>query len=266
MATAPLRALPDFLIIGTQKGGTTSLFSQIMMHPGICGFTGKEVHFFDDSENFRKGVLWYRSHFPTILKKHFHGRPLKQPLLIGEATPYYLIHPHTPSRAAKLLPRAKFIVMLRNPIDRAFSHYQHEVSKGRETLPFEQAIQSREEELTREMDKMMKDENYYSYFHRHYSYLSRGIYWEQLERWFAHFHEKQFLVIKSEDYFEDPMKASRRITAFLGLPPHELKIIKKHNIGTYTSAISKEMMDFLAEYYKPHNQRLYKLLNHDLGW
>jgi hypothetical protein len=96
----------------------------------------------------------------------------------GEASPYYLFHPHAPKRVASAIPKVKIIVLLRNPIDRAYSHYHHALKQGNETLSFEDAIGKEEERLYKEMEKMLKDENYYSFNHQKYSYLSRGIYSE----------------------------------------------------------------------------------------
>src|SRR5947209_1159841 len=138
LRSADRRALPDFLIIGAQKAGTTSLYRYLAAHPDIVASTRKEVHFFDI--NFWRGEWWYRSLFP--LRRRLQRRPplRNRPAITGEASPYYLFHPFAPERAAQLLPDAKLIVLLRDPVERAWSHYRHEVANGRETMTFPDAL------------------------------------------------------------------------------------------------------------------------------
>src|SRR5579863_6754349 len=121
-ASSRIRLLPDFMIIGTQKGGTTSLYNYLIDHPNISSIFKKEPHFFDF--NFYKGVSWYRAHFPSLLEKYYSERVHGQKFITGEASPYYLYHPLVPQRIKETMPTAytKFIVLLRNPIDRAYSH------------------------------------------------------------------------------------------------------------------------------------------------
>ena len=266
--TAPLRVLPDFLVIGVVKGGTTSLFSNLAAHPCFFGQSKKEIHFFNKPENFCKGNLWYRSNFPTMFKKYHRQHVLKKIFITGEATPVYLIHPLVPQRVSKVLPHVKLIVMLRNPIDRAFSHYHHEVGNGREHLSFEEAIKDEERRLEMEidMDRRFQDEDYDSYSRRPRPYLARGIYWKQLQNWFLFYPREQFLIIKSEDYFNDPATVFQEVNKFLGLPNYELAVFKNQNKGSYLSTKSEKTRNYLADYYKPHNQKLYQLLNRDFGW
>src|SRR5579885_2674785 len=134
--TSSIRLLPDFIIIGTQRGGTTSLYAYLGQHPQIAPAVIKEVHFFDN--NYERGVGWYRTQFPFLIEKSIAKNIGQQNFITGEASPYYLFHPHVPERAAKVVPGAKLIVLLRNPIDRAYSHYYHEVELGHEKLSFEQ--------------------------------------------------------------------------------------------------------------------------------
>src|SRR5690242_4033623 len=179
--TSPVRLLPDFLVIGAQRGGTTSLYQYLQVHPFIEPATTKEVHFFD--RRFHKGLAWYRGHFPTALEKYRADRLHNRLFLIGEATPDYLFHPHTPRRVARILPWVKLIVLLRNPVERAYSHYHHAVDLGYEHLPFEEAIRREEERLGTEREKMLKNQYYKSCAYMELSYLSRGIYVEQLQAW-----------------------------------------------------------------------------------
>ncbi|HXS47682.1 MAG TPA: sulfotransferase domain-containing protein, partial [Solirubrobacterales bacterium] len=170
------RPLPDFLIIGAQKGGTTSLHAYLSEHRRVSPSSTKEVHFFDHA--YDRGLGWYRAHFQ---------RSAKAPLsLSGEATPYYLFHPLVPARVAETLPESRLIVILRDPVDRAFSHHNHELALGFEDLPFEEAIEREPERLEGEQERILEDPGYRSFAHQHHSYVSRGRYAEQLERWLAH--------------------------------------------------------------------------------
>ncbi|HEY9295730.1 MAG TPA: sulfotransferase domain-containing protein, partial [Phormidium sp.] len=162
---------PDFIIIGAQKCGTTSLYEYLIQHPQILAASKKEVHFFD--LNFAKGVDWYRQQF----------KPVSQKSITGEASPYYIFHPLVPQRIYQLFPQVKLIVLLRNPVERAISHYYHEVRLGFEDLGLEDAIAQEPARLEGETAKILADETYYSYNHQHYTYLSRGVYVEQLNNW-----------------------------------------------------------------------------------
>ena len=188
--TSPIRLLPDFLIIGTQRGGTTSLYNYLMGRPGVGPAAVKELHFFD--KKFHKGSTWYRAHFPTGIQKYAFELTRKHHFVTGEASAYYLFHPHAPRRIAQLLPDAKLIVLLRNPIDRAYSQYNFEVDLGRESLSFEDAVAAEEERIGKERERILADERYVSFDHSRYSYLARGVYVDQLRTGWASFLESSF--------------------------------------------------------------------------
>src|SRR5689334_8975756 len=122
-STSQLRLLPDFIIIGAQKGGTTSLYNYLIEHPLIKSARRKEVHYFD--RNFHKGVSWYKAFFPTSLEKYYAENILKKDFITGEGSPEYLFYPHCAEKAVRVLPQAKIIALLRNPVDRAYSQYRH---------------------------------------------------------------------------------------------------------------------------------------------
>src|SRR5262245_43057221 len=109
--TARLRVVPDFIIIGTQRGGTTSLYNNLIKHPCIVPAFKKEVHCFD--VNFRKGISWYQTHFPSYIEKYLRKAHAKD-FVTGEASPYYMFHPHVPRRIAEMVPKVKLIALLRN--------------------------------------------------------------------------------------------------------------------------------------------------------
>src|SRR5581483_7937596 len=211
--TSSIRLLPDFIIIGAQRGGTTSLYAYLSQHPQIAPAVTKEVHFFDN--NFEKGIGWYRTQFPFLIEKSIAKNIGKQNFITGEASPYYLFHPHVPERVAKVVPGAKLIVLLRNPVDRAYSHYYHEVELGHEKLSFEEALAQEEARTHEECARIVADQHYRSYNHQHYTYLSRGIYANQVQRWLNLFPREQLLVIKSEDFYADPDGIFQQTLAFL---------------------------------------------------
>lgn len=267
--TGPLRLLPDFLIIGTQRGGTTSLYNYLIERPGVGPAMVKELHYFD--KKFNKGLLWYRAHFPSAIQKYSYQFTHKQAFVTGEASAYYLFHPHAPKRVSKVLPHVKLIVMLRNPVDRAYSQYHFEVDLGRETLPFEDAIDHEEERICREKEKMLADEGYISFDYSRYSYLARGIYVDQLQTWMSLFPKEQFLILKSEDFYGDPVTALEHTSKFLNLAEletHEKK--KRYKLHNYNTTPYPKMnpntRKRLVEYFEPHNARLYDLLGMNFGW
>ena len=155
--TGPIRVLPDFIVIGCQKCATTSLYDYLIQHPNISSATEKEIHFFDS--NYNVGITWYRSFFPTVFSKQF-SKLRKEKFVTGEASPMYIFNPIVSKRILSILPNVKLIAILRNPIDRAYSHYNMQVKNGYETLSFEEAIKNEEKRIMGEREKEEQDENY----------------------------------------------------------------------------------------------------------
>jgi hypothetical protein len=248
--TANLRQLPDFIIIGTQRGGTTSLFNYLIEHPNIMPPFIKETHFFD--YHYQKGVNWYRAFFPSSAYSKYQERTQQSEFVTGEATPNYLFYPHAPKRIKATCPSVKLIVVLRNPIDRAYSHYHHEVRLGIEDLTFEEAIEREREQLPEETEKVVADEDYRSFSHQNYSYLSRGIYINQFKVW--------------NNFFpKDPRKTVARTIDFLGMSSYELTNFDIHNALPYQE-IKQSTQRTLMDYFEPYNQKLYQYLGMNLGW
>jgi hypothetical protein len=251
--------LPDFLIIGTQKGGTTFLYGILRRHPHFQAAVKKEIHFFD-TPKFNKGVDWYRTQFPP--PQYENG----QKVITGESSPYYMFHPHTARRAAEVVPQARLIALLRDPVERAYSDYQHKVRQETETLSFEEAIEAEEERLRGEKEKMLADEHYRSLNHRRHSYLSRGIYVDQLIEWHRHFDPAQLLILRSEDLFARPQETVKSVLKFLRLPERDLELTAGRNTGGYKESMAPAIRRQLQEYFEPHNQRLYDYLGRDFRW
>jgi hypothetical protein len=266
-ATSFMRLLPNFIIIGSARSGTTSLYNYLIKHPAVAPAWQKEIHFFD--YNYQKGFSWYRGQFPTLPYKYYIETVHRQNLITGEASPYYLFHPYTPSRVAQHLPGVKLIALLRNPVERAFSHYCWEVSWGNEHLSFEDAV---DQEEMRTQVGVHKLENSISFNHLHFSYISRGKYAEQLARWFEYFPQEQFLIIKSEDMYNNPTTIFKQALDFLHTPVRDadrqtsnFKQYNRQKISPHKNMTS-EMRQRLVEIFKPENERLYNLLGRDFGW
>src|SRR5919197_2030341 len=213
-ATSAARPLPDFLILGAQKAGTTALFAYLRWHPGVTGPAFKEVSFFD--RHYVHGERWYRAHMP-----------LRRGRIVGEASPSYLFHPLAPERVARMLPKARLIALLRNPVERAFSHYQHEVAFGREELSFEDALVREDERMEGELERMLRDPAYFSPAWWMYTYVARGRYAEQLERWFAADPREQLLVLLTDDLAADTAGTYRQVLEFLGVEQRDLDFYPK---------------------------------------
>ena len=260
--TSQFRTLPDFLIVGEAKAGTTTLYDLLARHPQVAAAAMKEVHFFD--LRFSRGVDWYRAQFPMAYRVRGEYRGPGARLLTGEASPYYMLHPHAPRRIKALVPDVRMIALVRNPVERAYSHFHHESRAGREPLSFEEAIEREPERLAGERERMLADEAYSSVSYRRNSYLKRGLYAEQLEGLYKLFSSEQLLVVCSEELFKNPAKTYADVVSFLGLP-RDTTAIRKQNSGSY-SAMSPGTRALLVSYFEPHNQRLYSLLGRDLGW
>jgi len=271
--TNQLRALPDFLIIGGERCGTSSLYYYLTEYPGIMPASTKETHFFD--ENFAKGLAWYRAQFPFSAYKLYIKNVLNKEFLTGEGTPYYLLYPHAPKRTFELLPHVKLIALLRNPADRAYSKYWIELMAGFETWSFEDAIKGEQERLAGEREKMLQDENYYSHSYRHFSYLTRGIYIDQLQNWMQYYPREQMLILKSEDLYNNPGAVVKQALEFLGVTDvkldKEYKNYRRPSKKGYRNKsippnLDPAMRNSLVEYFKPHNARLYEFLGVNFGW
>ena len=263
LITASMRAIPDYLIIGVQKAGTTSLYKYLKQHPNVQPVFSKEVHFFD--RHFDKGLDWYRSHFQFS----------RDGYITGEATPEYIFHPYSYKRISEFLPSVKIIVLLRNPIDRAYSRYNHSCrsSKYRSKIKsFEQAIAKEKELLSSfnlnrfyENERFYEDERCYKAIERH-SYLSRGIYITQIKRWFNCFPREQILILKSENLYSDPSGTYKKVLEFLNLPNWEPKNYSIFNYSEGYPKMNTATREYLIDYFKPYNEQLYEHIGMNFDW
>jgi hypothetical protein len=262
--TRKQRILPDFIIIGAQKCGTSSIYFNLRKHKWISPALTKEVHFFD--HNYNKGPGWYRKHFPTRHYRKISKTLFNRDIITGEASPDYINYYHVPQRIYNLIPGIKLLVILRNPVDRAYSHYQHYYRQGLEELSFEEALECEERRLEGELEKIKADENYYSFNYHHYSYKARGMYFEQLRKWISIFPREQFFISSSEEYYRDPGSVYQKMLDFLEVPEWSPKEFGKYNVGKKYNRMNKRTRKKLIEYFIPHNQKLYDLLGERFEW
>jgi hypothetical protein len=279
VATGPLRIVPTFLVIGAQRAGTTSLFDYLLRHPDVRGplaggdqvwWTGKELHFFD--ERFWRGLNWYRSFFPTVFSRNARRRTGKD-LVVGEATPFYMFHPLVPERVAASIPEVRLVALLRDPVERAWSHYKIMRRSRREKLSFGEALEAEPDRLAKERERLLTDPKFRSLHYRHHAYFARGLYAEQLERWLDHFPREQLLVLRAEELHERPADVYRTVLEFLDLRPHELKHFGRRNRSALRHGkpaqnpdLDPSIRDLLAERFADPNARLAELLGENFGW
>ena len=257
------RVLPDFLIIGAMKAGTSSLYAYLAEHPQVMGAPHKEVHFFDHQH--ARGPYWYRRHFPTLEEVKARERQSGHPVRIGEATPYYLYHPAAAVRIHALLPAAKLIVLLRDPVARAFSHYRHVQRQGLEPLSFTEALAAEDERLAGTEEALLSGRCARMLAHQRFSYRSRGLYLGQLQRYFERMPAEQILVLRSEDMFADPQATVDQVIGFLGLEPWRLRDAAARNQAPEGNTDIPGEAE-LRRFYEPHNRVLSDFLGRDMGW
>lgn len=257
--TARWRPLPNLLLVGSQRCGTSSLFKYLGAHPQCGASIRKEVRFF--TEFYDRGVGWYRSHFPLMARGKDPSRHV-----FFEATPDYLLDPRVPRRATELMPDVKIIVLLRDPIKRAYSHYWHNRRLGTEPLSsFEEAVRREPERIgpwLANLD-MQSDQPASKPFLR-YSYLERGRYAKHLERWLDLVHDPaRILVLRSEDLFEDTDATFQKILRFLELPewrPTEYRNFSYSGQRPVYPPMTSGCREWLAERFARDNERLRAIL------
>lgn len=249
------RKTPDFLIIGAQKAGTTSLFHYLKQHPDILTPEEKEIHFFD--MRYERGIDWYQSFFSEAAASE---------KVTGEASPYYLFHPCVPGRVKAHLPDVKLIILLRDPVARAFSHYHHAVRMGFENVSdFFDAIALEESRLLGAEKNLAEGVIQQHFSFQHHSYISRGFYSHQIDRWLQHFPLSQMHFLQSETFFADPENALEGIFQFLGVANHEILKFDIFNQGE-TVMPADPMFDHIREKFQGEKQRIEDKTGLKLSW
>jgi len=255
--TSPLRILPNFFVIGVVRSGTTSLFHYLNQHPNISGALYDELGYFDD--NYHLGVNWYKSLFPTIFTKKRiqkeHGK-----FLSFDDTPFYVYNPQVVRRIHENFPNAKMILLLRNPIDRAYSNYN---LPNFTKLTFEEIIQNEIDEINN-IDLDSKDESYLvnDFYEK---ILPRGLYAKQLEYWYKIFPKEKIFIQSSEEFANNTHDVLNEIFDFLGIKQVKIPDITKQNVRKIPP-MKQNTRDYLIEFFKPYNESLYKLINKKFNW
>ncbi|GAA3914813.1 deacetylase sulfotransferase [Amorphoplanes auranticolor] len=254
-------------MIGTKRGGTTSLWRYLIQHPLVPrlfpAWNTKTSHYFE--ENWPRGEAWYRSHFPTVKQRAALHRKHGAPPKVGEAAPLYMFHPLVASRVAQLMPRARMVVLLRDPVERAYSHWKERRTEGVEPLDFAAALAAEESRTAGEREKLLADPNYFSESYDWYSYRARGRYLEHLTPWLDHFDREQLLFVASETLYREPAATYARILDFIGLPPYDLGAYDVFN-DRPSKGMDDDVRAELTAYYRPHNAALAERLGMTFDW
>lgn len=265
--TAYRRVLPNFMIIGAQRSGTSSLYKYLGRHPHIAPSLRKETGYF--SARYEEGLLWYRAHFPLSARARVHRIRSGVPLSSFEATPDYLFDPRAPKRAADLVPDARLLVLLRNPVDRAYSHYLHMRRLGFEHLTFEDALEAEDERIAHDIELMSSDPLHPAKSWSRFSYVARGRYAEQLLRWHQHYDPDQILVAHAENLFVDQGRVLDEITGFVGVSKWQPARFSNYSyVGSAPAPVpmGDDARQLLISTFKEPNDHLSELLGRDLGW
>ncbi len=262
--THAARMLPGFLIVGAQRCGTTSMYRALEQHPAVLrAVLHKGVHYFDT--DYTRGLRWYQGHFPLRAHARLRERSAGVAPQTFEASPYYMFHPAAAGRIARDLPGVRLLVLLRDPVERAYSAHAHELARGYETEPFERALELEESRLAGEAERLMADPAYLSHSYQHHAYRTRGQYIDQLERLEQQMGRGSIHVVDCADWFGAPERAFGTVLDFLGLPAHPGIVFDKHNARD-RSPMPGPLREELREHFRPYDKRLAAWLGRDLSW
>ena len=259
------RMLPGFLIVGAQRCGTTSLFDVLRQHPAVFGarMRRKELHFFDNE--YRRGLGWYQAQFPLRASARLAARGTGVAPVAFEASPYYMFHPLVPERIRRDLPGVKLLVLVRDPVERAYSQHAHQVGLGLETEPFERALELEDARTRGEAERLASDPCYLSRRHWLYAYRTRGHYADQIEKLERLFGRDRIHVIDSGDFFTAPGPVYDQVLGFLGLPHRGHPTFTPQNARP-RSPMPGTLRAELDEYFRPHDKRLADWLGREPSW
>jgi hypothetical protein len=247
--TAPARMTPSFLIVGAQRCGTTSMYKTLSQHPMVLpAVLHKGAHYFDTG--YGHGSAWYRGHFPLQrTARRAAPAPGRLPIT-GESSPYYMFHPLAGQRIAADLPGVRLLVLLRDPVERAYSAHTHETARGFETEPFERALELEPVRLAGEEARLIADPTYQSHSHQHHAYVTRGRYADQLRRLESLVGRDRILVVDSQRFFTDPEPVFAEVVDFLGIGPAGGIVFDRHNArprSPMRDSLRRALEDQLAE-------------------
>jgi hypothetical protein len=259
--TSRWRLQPAFLVIGAQRAGTTTLYRVLSEHPSVARPTvSKGIRYFE--LEYHRGPRWYRGHFPiAALARRKHGRDV----VTFESSGYYSFHPLAASRIARDLPDARVVMMVREPVERAYSAHRHELARGFETEEFEAALALEEERLAGEVERMVADPTYESFHHRHHAYLTRSRYSEQIDRFRDALGPDRVFVVDADRFFEEPAAEFERLRSWLGLPEWAPEHVEQWNARPRTP-MSAELRARLERHFEPYDARLAEQMGRPPSW
>ncbi|GAA3266979.1 MULTISPECIES: sulfotransferase domain-containing protein [Dactylosporangium] len=264
--TAGRRMLPQFLICGGQRCGTTSLYRALAAHPAVIkAVLHKGVHYFD--VGYHHGLRWYRGHFPLQRRAERVRAEFGVPAQTFESSPYYMYHPHALARIAADLPGVRLVVLVRDPVERAYSQHAHEVARGFEPeVEFARALELEQERLDGQRDKLLADPFAYSFAHQHHAYRARGEYIEYIEPMARLLGRDRIHVIDSSEFFERPEPVYDAVVEFLGLPHvNSYPLFDRHNARP-RNRLDDSIAQQLAAHYAPYDERLANFLGYKPSW
>lgn len=250
-----------FFIIGGQRCGTQSFFSYLSQHPFMMAGVPTSSGFFD--EDYTKGIEWYQKEFARLNDFPLDDIPSEH--LLGECSPGYLYHPYVCERIKRTCPEAKFIVLLRNPTDRAYSHYLYATHLGHEKLKFTFALKMEPKRLERGAFLMRDNPFHHSKNHDLYAYVSHGFYARFLRRWLDVFPRERFLILRSEEFFAEPVAEAIRAYQFLGLPEFTPQYMDPPRESPY-EVLTESTRAFVNRIFTTPNEDLCRLLRWDQSW
>ena len=268
--TSNLRTYPDFIIIGSGRAGTTSLYNYLIQHPNIMSsFSHRDqkvadLHFFEYM--ISNSTNWYRSHFPTKLSKRFREFRTNSPVISGEFTSTYMYHSFVPERIFNLIPSIKLIVILRNPVDKVYSAFSQQFQFKEFTSSFEEYIESEMKRI-----KIIENEPNFKTFNEDFesiavpNILRHGIYHTYLKKWLDIFSKKQIYIVDSKDLHDNTQETLDNIFKFLEIPSSNISDTSKVNVGKY-SKMDTSTRRGLLDFFSPHNDKLNNLLGTQFDW
>jgi len=260
------RVLPDFLLIGAAKSGTTTLFHYLQQHTGILPPKIKEITYFHEPRNFKLGPKWYRAHFPREIDVMRVSEQLGYPALSFDASPSMNINSYAINSHARV-PNARLIMILRNPVDLAYSHYQHQKRKlPVERLSFWDALQAEPVRTAEDVQKNVDDPQHVGRYLRRFGYIHQSRYVDQIDYWLQYFHREQLIIVSFDALKENPGKLCNEVCSHLGLPEFEFDTQRKLNEGRYSAPMDDRSRDYLTELFRPLNRRLFDFLGEDWDW
>jgi hypothetical protein len=266
LLTARSRLLPSFLICGGQRCGSTSMYRALAWHPAVIkAVLHKGVHYFDIS--YGRGMRWYRGHFPLRRTADRQAAKIGVPVRTFESSPYYMYHPLAGDRIARDLPGVKLVVLVRDPVERAYSQHAHEVARGFETeTDFARALALEPERLRGEAERLVADPNAYSHAHQHHAYRARGEYVRHLRRLSALVGRDNLHVVDSGAFFAEPESVYDGVCDFLGLPRMGYPAFERHNARPRPHALGDAVHADLADHYAAYDAELESWLGRRLSW